>query len=294
MRSVVEVEAACLVRDIVGLLEVRVSAAHGLLGILLVGKHVGTLGAEAYQHGKGEDERGEAKVLHPPLLDVDVQLGTEQDADEHADVVAHLRMVDKGNGDREGCQQGTQPIALLINLVKAAYRNSHQGDGGRLGDMSCWNNDKELRGEADGQRPHDAEPGIHLERPEQDEETDEIDDEDGWRGALSVSGEGDFLQGSKQGGRLVVSAANLVVGHAAEHAARPEAVVARLVVVLLHLLHGSLVMAGVASIDDLPVQRGGTIDAGDGCKDDNGRNVGAESVQKLHSNVVFGVIGLQR
>ena len=260
------------------------SATHGLLGILLVGEDAGTLGAEAYQQRKGEDERGHAEVLHPLLPDVDVKLGNEQDANEHEDVVAHLGVVDKGDGHREGRQQRAQPVALLVDEVEAAYNDGHQRDGGRFGDVPCRDDDKEIRRQSDGQRSHDAEPLVHLERPEQDEETDEIDHQDGRRGALLMAGQRNLLQRLEQGGRLVVSSAYLVVGHTAEHAARPEAVVARLVVVLLHLLHGSLEVAGVACVDDLTLQRGGTVDAGDGCEDDDGRDVGAETVQKLHSN----------
>ena len=187
-------------------------------------------------------------------------------------------MVDKGNGNREGCQQGSQSVALLIYQVEASYRNGHQGDSGRLGDMACWNNNKEIGGEADGQRTHDAEPGIHLECPEQDEEADEIDDEDGWCGALLMSGKGDFLQGSQQGVRLVMASANLVVRHAAEHATRPKAIVACLLVILLHLLHGPFIVAGVARIDDQTLKRGSTINAGNSHKEDNGSNVCTKTV----------------
>ena len=96
----------------------------------------------------------------------------------------------------------------------------------------------------------------------------------------------DALQRSEPFAGLVLSASDLVVGHAAEHGPVPPAVPAGLLRVFHGLLDGAGGRQAVSGIDDLSLGDRETIDDGSCDKQDSGDQVGAIFLEKrLHIHV---------
>ena len=104
--------------------EFAVTAAHGLLGVLISKVQVGRVGGQSQQGGDGQRHRGDAPAAHLLVHDGLDQIGDDQRHDDEHRVVGHLHVV---AGQLQGCKEGGNGSATQVLAAIAPHDASNGG-----------------------------------------------------------------------------------------------------------------------------------------------------------------------
>ncbi len=102
------------------------------------------------------------------------QLGKEQHAYQHTDVVGHLRVQEKADISEERHQHGSPTVLLAVGKDKTDDNQRHPRDGIALTMMGGSNDDKEIAGKGYGKSTRHADPLVDLKSAKQQEEGNQI------------------------------------------------------------------------------------------------------------------------
>ena len=98
------------------------AAAHGLLKVLTVGKHIWRTGSDTYHNRPGKQGCADYQVAEPLFIDMDIELHDIQHANEHEHIICHLGMR-ISHGSKYHCQRYAQGIFLTENKQESGQND---------------------------------------------------------------------------------------------------------------------------------------------------------------------------
>ena len=256
MGGVIQVKAVLgsRISRLVLLHEVCLASAHGLACVFRICEHVRAV--RAHSQAEGDHEYGGADEHVAPLLlfQVEDELDNPHHGYEHAVIEEHLWVLGGSRSHEQRGEDTSQDILLLAEYqIERSQDHGGVRDGPGLGYMARPYDYQEIRGQAHGYGPHYAQPFVHVETAQADEEAQEIheDDPGGVVGLVK-----DCVNRAENILRGVMASSDLVVWHSAEHGSVPESPVSGQVMVYQGLVRCSRKILLVSGKEDLAFELG--------------------------------------